>query len=284
MMRRFKAGCLLIIVCLGFISLLVYSPKVYSQDVPENVDIYKKHSLNKEVYRNTHSEYLLKRTQYLKFRTLKSQTDVREATVAMLSARDEVVISYLEILKGELDRGVGVSDSERSILSSEIERGIDWHREHKGKLPSAGSLEDLVVDSSEARDQYAFIALLHRKVSAVLLSGKVGDFESRTLDVYARVKEKLAEVKSKESEEDKFSDKKLQIIDRWIFEGENKVVRGQDKRTLAKSLVSSLFALEQKEEQKNYNLAVSSLGEALLFFGEAGSYVSEVVRQIKIVE
>jgi len=53
-------------------------------------------------YNSLHQDYILKRSQYLRFETLTSQEDAHNATVKMLQARDETVISYFLTLKIKL--------------------------------------------------------------------------------------------------------------------------------------------------------------------------------------
>jgi len=237
-------------------------------------------------YQSAHAEYILKKTQYTRFKTLQSQQEAQEATVKMLEARDDVVISYMEALKLLLKESVGVSDSDRTTLNVRIDADIDWWTEHKEKIPSAGSLEDLSADSKVAQGRYNFVEPLFYEVMATISSGKITDFDERLSDIFGEVKDKIIEIKSEERDDYKLSGQKLSQLDRWILEADNRLLRAEEKHAEADKEIGTIVVAAQRRQNPIgvYNTAILRLNEAQQFLKDSGTYMKEIIKEVKTKE
>lgn len=273
-----KIGYWLLIV---FALFLVSISRVYSQG-PSETDFdraFKDYSQKLENYNNKHAAYVLARSNYLKFDTLQSKTDAQNATMALLEARDDVLLSYLASLKLKLDEE-SQDDSRIADLRLKIDEEVSWLNDHKSKLSSAGTLEDLVSDSDEEKARYQLTTQsLFYEILTNITYGKVISFRNRESDLLSVLKDRFNQIK----EEQKFGTTKLQLIDRWLFESEGRLTRANDKLEEADQAIST--ALEKKNNFSGvYEGAAQILGQSQQYLKEGSSFMKEVIREIKTAE
>src|SRR5690606_24719692 len=124
-----------------------------------------------------------------------------------------------------LEATPGISDSVEEGLRIRINTEIDFFRQHTSRLPSTGSLGDLVEDSNEARDRYEIINPLFYETFSVISYGKVNDYHDRLVDIFSASREKFETIRNEEREEYRFDDEKILTIDRWLTESDQRIVR-----------------------------------------------------------
>ena len=266
------------------VSVFFTSPtSIFAQDPTDYDRAMDEYSQKIEDYNKAHSDYVFKRAQYLRYETLTSRSEAQEATLLMLEARDDVAISYLNALKEKLKESKGIGQENRDLLNAELDTEIAWYSEHRGVLSSAGSLEDLVKDSNEAKTRYAQTSSLAYKLLSNVSNGALVDYRDRMNNIFESLKSKIEKIKNEQREDYQLSFKKVETIDRWIFEGENRVIRAEE-RHLDAELAATEMLTKSKVGSGNYNNVVKILTEAKLFYKEASTLLKEVIREVKIAE
>lgn len=243
---------------------------------------YKEYTLRVESYKVAHDEYILARSQYLKFKTLTSENNAKEATIRMLEARDEVLIKYLVALKVRIDEIKGTSNETRESLFLRLDEEMKWFLDHKDHLSSAGTLDDLVSDSDKAKKRFESIDPLIYEALSTISSGRLNNLKERLNNIFSDVRNKINEIKEEEREEYKFSTRKIQIIERWISETESRIARGEEKRAEAKTLISGITGKGKSVDR--YNEVLTKLNEGQQYFREASLNVVEIISEIKTAE
>lgn len=238
-----------------------------------------------EDYRREHDVYRVTRAQYIRSKTQKAKTDAKESTIRLLKLRDDVVISYLKVLKARLNETEGVSDARYEGLSFKIDEEIFWYEQHKNLIASAGSLEDLVDDSNEAKDRQKITERLYYEVLSNISYGKVSNYRERVKENLEALREKVNEIRVDERVGFSFSSRKMQVLDRWIFEAENLIIRTQDKQEETDDVINDMAQNKYKfNKAKPYNEIMEILSEGKQYLKEASSYLIEVIKEIKIAE
>ena len=133
-MPNFKIKIFASVLLIFLIFTLSFSPAVFSQETVSFENILAEYNLKNEEYKKARSEYLLKRGQYLKFQTLKSEADAYDATLVMLELRDDMVVLYLSAIEKRLADSPDVSDERRAILNSTIAEETAWSNNHRNNL------------------------------------------------------------------------------------------------------------------------------------------------------
>ncbi|KKQ98584.1 MAG: hypothetical protein UT24_C0009G0084 [Candidatus Woesebacteria bacterium GW2011_GWB1_39_12] len=244
---------------------------------------YQEYILKLQDYQKVHEEYILRRSQYLRFQSLKSRQDAQEATVKMLQARDEVVITYLTTLLARLSEGIGVHEVRKEALTLRVNEEVGWFTDHKDTVPSAGTLEDLVKDSDLAKKRWEGVEPLVYEILGTTAYGKISDFTVRSEGALTAVKNKLEIISKEDRDEYKFSNEKFEVLDRWIFETEEKIVRSKEKQVEVDNMLV-LIVKQRKDVLKYFNNMIGVLGESQLFLKEANTFLKEVIREVKTAE
>ena len=247
-------------------------------------DSYKTYQEAIEAYQIAHQDYILKRSQYLRFKTQTAQTAAHDSTAAMLQARDGAVIRYSLALKARVNEAIGVTQARKDALNFKIDEEVLWFSDHKERVPSAGTLDDLVKDSNEAKTRFEGNEGLYYEILANVGLGKINDFILRMEEQVIDLREKVDEIRSEERDDFRFSDRKLQILDRWIFEAETRIIRAKEKRAEAENLITGLSTVQKGSGLSKYNDVVKTLGESQLFLKEAAAFLQEIIREIKTLK
>lgn len=259
-------------------STLQPAPTATPEGVFDFAKAYKDYVFMTDQYNKAHSEYLLARAQYFQAQTLASKTKARDATALMLKSRDNVVATYLTALRLRLSEGEGVDDTAKNGLFTRLDADIAWWRNHHDRINSAGSLEDLVVDSDAALKHFPISEALAYEVLATIPGGKEFVLRNTLNELLSRTKTKLSQIRAN-------GDLNTTNAERWVIETEQKLTRSLDKEIAVQKLIVSLATAENKPGTNKsvvYNQAVLGLDESLQFLKEASGYLKEVIKQIKI--
>src|SRR3972149_4862635 len=89
---------------LPIVFLILLVPHVFAS----SQQAYQDYLFQFDIYRQKYSEFTVSKNEYLKSKTLTSQTTALEKTIAMLSFRDLLLRAYLLLLNEKLneDRGL----------------------------------------------------------------------------------------------------------------------------------------------------------------------------------
>ncbi len=279
-MKKYLAIFPIVLIIFFLLSLTAYN-QPYGATPFDNA--YQEYSLEVEEYRKAHDEYVLARSQYLKFGTLTSTNNAKGAAIVMLQARDDVVISYFKAVKEKVAETQGIPDATRDALNIRIDEETNWLSDHKGRLSSAGSLDDIVKDSDEASMRFESADPLIYEALSDVASGKISRFRERLNETFSSVSTKVGEIREEERNEFAFSTRKLELIDRWIFETENRITRSEEKQVEADATISELSG-EKKRNAPTHNEILAILGESQQYLKEASLFVKEIIREIKTAE
>lgn len=259
------------------VSLLTFAfPGVlHSQEFDFN-KAYQDYLYNSDIYQKAHADYDIARSQYLSSQTISSQTKAQEATAAMLTDRDQVLSTYLTALRMALKDAPGVDNGTKESLFSLIDAEISWYGDHKTKISSAGSLDDLVADSNEAAEQFKQTELMIYQVLVTISIGNTTDYRERARTEINDLRTKLSEIKVN-------GDKNVDSIDRALTDAEDRLSRSIEKETDAQTRLSKMKSSD-KNKLVSFNSIELSVGESLSYIKEANSIVKDSIRQIKTAD
>jgi len=235
---------------------------------------YQDYEYNYSLYTRAHDDYVLAKARYLPDKTLISGEEAKKATLMMLQARDETVRTLLTAIQMRVNENKGLSGSQKESLFKQIDPEVKFYEDHKIKLVSAGSLDDLVSDSNKAKDRFESITQPLIYASLVNLSiGKTVYERGNVEKVIFDLKAKVAEIKS-------VGDKDTSLFDRNFIDLENKLTRSQDKETEAQDLVTNANKSFAKKVSY-YNNAIAAIQGSYLYLREVATYLKEMIRIIK---
>lgn len=269
------------IFILGVASFLgVKKVKSQNTGLSEFNEAYKQYTLKLEDYQRKHSEYVLAKSQYESFQTLKSQSEAIEATKQMLIARNDVLVAYLAAMRIRVSNAIGVGVSDKTETSILIDEEINWYNTQNLTIPSAETFEELEEESNAGEQRYQSTVNISYTALSYVSYGKVEDFHERLIETFTALKDKLEEIKTEERSQYQLSDDKLLAIDRWVIESENRITRSGEQKNEA---LESLLELSEDTDIRSgdYNAIVAELEQSRQYMKESAAFIKEIIREIK---
>lgn len=243
--------------------LMIASVKIASAQDFNYQRAYQDFLYNLSIYNSRHDEYVLRRSEYLQYKTLVSDENARKTTSEMLKARDETVKTLLTAIRMRVIENQGLVDSEKESLYQRIDPEVKYFSDHKDLIPSAGSLSDLEKDSQKAKEHFEGSTQLVINISLVYLpTGKVAAERKEVERLLSQIKTKITQIKQNNDKDVSFTNKAFIDID-------NQLSRSREKEN------------EAKNPQKTWQEAMGLVQESYLYVKNAVSYQNEIIRLIK---
>ena len=246
--------------------------KTFAQEFNFN-RAYNDYLFNYNQYRQSYSEYVAVRESYLTYKTLTSKNLALEKTSKMLKDEDEVIRTYLTVLRMKLAETTGISNDEQNILYLKLDSEVGWYGKHQEGLSSAATLEDLVDSAKKVADKYQTTEILIYQTLGTILSGKEINFRDQLNNKIQQFKEKIGEIRQR-------GDKDTALAERWLLEAENRLTRSQEKQFTAQQILAKIKSSDVNKNQ-SYNKAQFALEESHQYLKEVNSYLKEVIREVK---
>lgn len=238
---------------------------------------YADYVFNLDVYQKAHAEYVLARGQYLASKTVAAQQKAIDVTKTMLESRDMATSTYLTALRMRIKENTGLSDNDKNNLYAMIDPDVVWYADHKTRVASVESLNDLVSDSNEARDYYQKTTEPNvYKILTYNAVGKLTIFETIDKNAITDLDSKIVEIKGN-------GDKKTDTIDRAMLDSQNSLERALEKDTAALNVINDPKNAS-RDPNSTYNSAQDILSQSLGYIKSANNILIEVVRNIKTAD
>jgi hypothetical protein len=243
---------------------------------------YQKYQESVSTYRETYDEYVLARSQYIRFGTLQAEKEARDKTIAFLEARDQVVMDYLALPRIKLEEEIGIDETIKTDLLARIDDELVWYESHQDALSSALTLDELVSDSNEAQTRYKKTQEVAFSSVAEISFGKVVSFSDRFDEIFEFTKDKLNSIKSDTREEYQLSERQNELVDRWVLETETRKNRAEELSLDVRDKVTKKgFAGEINRSLSVYNEMLGGLSVVVNHLDEGGRFIQEILRIIK---
>lgn len=262
------------------LSVFLNPPQVFSQEAgsQEFNKAYQEYQTRLEEYQKAHDDYILARSQYLKFLTLTSKQNAQVATSIMLKARDAVVVSYLKTLVARMNEIEGIPAENRQTVMDKLNAEIAWFEDHKNNISASDSLDTLTSKSDEAKKRYTELNILAHTALFTISDGRINDYQKRHSEIFQRTKDKFEQIKNEKREDYTLSDRKKEIIERWISEAEARAAKSEESQADAQK------SLNLGVNIQTYTIAISKLDTSQEYLKEATLFVKEIIREITVSE
>ena len=225
------------------------------------------------VYQSDYNNYLTARANYLASQSIDSQDKAKATTLKMLQSRDDVVSSFLTAMKSKIQSTQGISSSDQGSFSSRADTEIGWYNAHRTRLSSAGSLDDLVADSDEAKAQYDSTSLLVYQSVVALGIANNSYIRNEINNEISTLRAKIDEIKANQ-------DKDVSLIERSLVDVQNKLSRSQTKDSDAANLVNSIKPTD-RQKSNDFQDSQSDVADSNSYLKEANDGLLQIISQIK---
>lgn len=259
-------------------ALLVVPAGVQAQVLQESVkndEVVQRETLEKEIndlkeiyrgqlsdYRDAEKAFTIARDQYHQLQTLASINDATEASRKVFILRDEVLMTYFQLLRTSIIAADGIEVSLKEVVVKRLEMQVIWLIDHKKRveqMQDRSQFNSLADEIIEKADVFTEISL---QSTSILALGKLQDVYDRLVVV----RKDISEVEAKSSTADrsrasKETDKMINAVKgtietTWVNLGED--VRDDNVTSFSSNLVKTLEPI-----YSGLNKTVSFLQELL---------------------
>ncbi|MFC1789971.1 hypothetical protein ACFLZP_00635 [Patescibacteria group bacterium] len=240
--------------------------KTFVQTYQEYLNVY-------DIYREDYKNYQLAKSQYETYQTLASKTIALERMTILLQTRTDVLIAFTIALRHHIAETTKIASSELNLLYLQLDDQIDWYREHKDTLTSAGSIPDLVKLSNEAQKRYSLLESLIYQSLLEVYTFQEDRLHQRVQDQINAVEKKVLGLRT-EGERD------TSTLERWLLEVKNRKERANEKITEARPIkVSSKD--NSRSKRNTYNRGIKLLEQSHQYLKETSLALMEIIGEIK---
>lgn len=224
-----------------------------------------------EYYRKAYQNYIVSKNKYLTYKTLTAQKEALDNGREFLKTRDQLVLTYLEVLKSKVSETGGYSDSDKGLIFGNLGVESVWLTNIRSKYEVASTLSDLQNISNQVQDRYL------NTIRPVSL-GVVGSIYLNKFDINFNSAEQIIRSLENTLNNIKNAGDKTEVADRWLLEAKNKISLAKDKENEAKFLFTNLHG---QSILTDFSQGVFYLTQGNQYLREANSYIAEVLKNIK---
>lgn len=231
-----------------------------------------------DLYRQKYSEFTVAKNEYLKFKTLTSQTTALEKTIAMLSQRDLLLRAYLLLLNEKLNEDRGLSSIQRTTYQTLLTNEVVFLEGHSQLVGSIGSLEDATETSQQLESHYNILQASMRQTIGGITLGNLAvlakQFDIALADARALV----------DTNRGIFTPQKQATIDRWLLQITN--VRSLYQQKIEQITVSTRQFTGSNLDVQNRSLfeLKKDVGEARQYLLDGSGYLEELIVALRYAE
>ncbi len=260
----------LLLILLAFIFVLPHK-----QVFASSATSYKDYLYQFDLYRTKQNNFKVARTEYLKYKTLLSETTALDTVKAMLTQQDQLLRSYLLFLNEKLNENTGLSQTEKNLYQTLIQNEVQFLETHAALIPSIGSLADATNVSKQLESHYLVLQISIRQTIIALGQGDLMKLNGEFTTNYDRLKD-LAK-----SNTANFTPEKQSTIDRWLLQIANKQSLFQQKMTQITTANSQIKGTTEADMNTMFVGVQKNLGEAKQYLTEGKSYMQELINLLR---
>lgn len=247
--------------------LTVFTPSVFAN----SQQAYQDYLYQSDLYRQKYSAFAVAKNEYLKFKTLTSQSTALEKTIAMIAQRDQLLRGYLLLLNEKLNEDSGLSATSRQTYQTLIANEVVFLEGQSKLVESIGSLEDAENASRQLESHYNVLQSSVRQTIGGIALGKlatlVQQFDIALADAKALVS----------TNRGSFSPQKQATIDRWLLQITNIRSLYQQKIDQMSSSIAQFKGSSLTDQDKTLLELKGKVSEARQYLIEGSGYLGELV-------
>lgn len=229
---------------------------------------YTDYTYSYSLYRQAHNDYQIAKSTFLTYRTLVSQNEAINKLRAVLKARDQVILSYYNLLQEKMNATEGLNSEAKNTFFEIKNSELAWLAGHQTKIEAASSLEDLSSVSGEFESRYSQIDTETKQTIGAILSAKEETLSKKVSTLSTNVSEKLTEIRQAGEE--------TAVLERGLINVNNKLTLHSEKMTQVKSV----FTAADSYRGIDLFRGQQRLTEANQYLREAVNFLLEIIKSI----
>lgn len=261
---------------LGFIILLVIVILVCATPAfATSQQAYSDYLYQYDVYRSVYTNFQVAKNEYQKFQSLSAQADALAKTKIMLTQRDTLLRSYLQLLNEKLNEDQGLPASTKQLYQTLIANEISFLAGHEQLIPSAGSIDDITEASSQLSSHYTVLQVSIRQILIGLSLGQLSILSHYYDQALTEAQTMISTYQGA------FTPQKQETINRWVLQIANKRTFFQQKYDSLLQANAQLKVYDISDLDTKYRTMTMGINEARQYLAEGASFLIELKNSLK---
>ncbi len=261
-------GTYFVIILLSVLSVFSFPAVAHAQTTYEQLlDAYRDAF---DTYKQTLDQYNLARAEYLKYQTQVSQDVAIDATKKFLNARQQVLITYLRMMKERLEQSPELTEEELKEKILYINQELDFLEENQPLFDNAQDLGALEKLSKQVEGRYKKFTTQSYFMKGLVIDSKVRSLEKTANELISLTSEQVARIK-------KENVMPTDNMERWIIEANRKLFLSQaDEETALTSLLKT-----RTVSTRTFGTFINNLMKVTQYHKEINDILLEIVQDIR---
>lgn len=231
-----------------------------------------------DLYRQKYSDFQVAKNEYQKFKSLTSQTQALEATKTMLAQRDQLLHAYLVNLGEKVNEEQGLSAVTKGLYRSLIQSELTFLERHSQLIPSINSIDDAITISQELESHYQVLQTSMHQIIAGISLAKLATI-SQYFDRNVLAAQTLVNANTSA-----FPPGKLNTINRWLLQIQNKRSLYQQKVDEAAGAITGLTSTDSNDLDQKFNTILKQIGDAKQYLSDGISFLGELANSLRYID
>lgn len=258
----------LLILCLQFPSTIHASSQQAYQDYLYQFD----------QYRIKNNEFQVAKNEFLKFKTLNSESTALTKTRAMISQRDQLLRAYLLLLTEKLNEVPELPPSYKYLYQSLLNSEITFLEAQSKLAESIGSIDDATNVSKQLESHYAILHASIRQAIIGISLGRLG-YLSKRYDTALADSQALVNINR-----GNFIPSKQDTLDRWVLRISNTRSLYQQKIDAIQAASGAFKGADIRDQDKSFSLIQAQIAEARQYLQQGSSFMRELLIALKFTD
>lgn len=260
------------LVCLLFFFVTFIIPSTRLLAASEKS--YEDYLYQNDQYRLKLNNFKTARSEYIKYKTLLSETTALDTAKSMLVQRNELLRTYILLLTEKLNENSGLTTIDKKLYQTILSTELTYLQTFSTKVKDAATLTDIKTLSLEFSTRYKTFEKTVHQITVALRMGELIQLHTNFKTAFSHLQSIVEINKSHVSVE------KQAIIDRWMIQINAKQNLFQQK------LEQIIEANGQMDERKDINEfdqeTQKLLSDAKTYLSEGTNFISELLTLLQI--
>ena len=231
-------------------------------------------------YRSAYNNFSTAKSEYLKYKTLLSETTALDTTETMMTKRTQLLTSYLKFLSEKINENKGLTDAQKAQFSALIQSENTFLTDHASKILTIASLTDATTISKDLESHYG---TFQTSVRQIIIGLSLGDLTFLN-QKYQSVQPSLQQIVTTNGPY--VSPQKQETINRWMNQITGKETTYQ--QTLEAITTNNIPSPKNVNNNTDFDglltNAQTNLATAKQQLSDGVSYMQELLRLLQYQE
>jgi hypothetical protein len=232
---------------------------------------YQDYLFQYDQYRLKLNNFKVARTEYLKYKTLLSETTALDTVKGMMIQRNLLLRSYLLLLTEKLNENQGLTAMDRQLYQALIQNENSFLVNHTQLIGSIGSVSDATDISKQLESHYLILYAGIRQTLTSLSLGELMKLNTQYKNNFEALRKLV------DTNKPLVTPEKQSTTDRWLLQINNKQNLYQQKVEQIMTSNSQLKGNTQLEMDERFVTIQKNLNEAKQYLSEGTAFMQELL-------